>query len=150
MLLDITRVWYTSYPRPLLRLLGWWEFSGLYARILKREARKSQRHLYPNDFVYHYIEGNGNDFDFGVDYTECAIQKFYHAQDADEFTPYLCRVDYPISEALGLGLVRTGTLAEGSPRCDVRVKRGRPTCWPSSVRVRVKEGEVEKNTIQIS
>ena len=84
-----------------------------------------------------YIEekGHGIFLDFGMDFTECAICKFFHAQGADEFTPFLCSLDFPMSKALGTGLVRTMTLAEGAEKCDFRYKRGREVKqeWPSKV-----------------
>jgi len=126
----ITESWYGSYPRWLLRLLGKWQFTKLNARNLKRWAARSQRRRYPADFVYTFVEGDGEDFDFGVDYTECGICKFYHAQDADVFTPHLCPLDYAISKALGLGMVRKTTISEGAARCDFRFKRGRETIVP--------------------
>ena len=39
----------------------------------------------------------------------------------------MCLADYPISEALGTGLIRKTTIAEGAERCDFRFKRGRET-----------------------
>ena len=42
-------------------------------------------------------------------------------------TRYLCLTDYVSSEALGRGLVRNKTLAEGCAVCDFRFKQGRPS-----------------------
>jgi hypothetical protein len=76
--------------------------------------------------VLTFVEGDGKSFDFGVDYTECGIVKYYRAQNADELAPYLCLGDFPLSQVLGTGLVRTTTLARGGPWCDFRFKNGRP------------------------
>jgi hypothetical protein len=46
------------------------------------------------------------------------LAKFFHQQNADEFTPYMCKLDFAISDELGLGLKRTGTIAEGKKQCD--------------------------------
>ncbi len=75
------------------------------------------------------IYGDGKDFDWGIDFTECAICSFFQAQDAREFLPYLCRLDYVTADAFGLGMIRTKTLAEGADRCNPRLKRGRTTRW---------------------
>jgi len=110
-------------------------FSGVDGRMaqgkaaqndFKRMAAASQKRVYPGDWVLTFVEGDGREFDFGVDYTECGLVKFYHAQGADELAPYLCLGDFPISKALDTGLVRTTTLARGGPRCDFRYKNGRP------------------------
>ncbi len=94
---------------------------------LKAQAEQSQRRRYPSDFVFSVVEGTGQDFDYGIDYTECGICKFFQAQQAGELTPYMCLLDFPMSEAMGDGLVRTMTLANGDPKCDFRYKQGRPT-----------------------
>ncbi len=94
---------------------------------LKAEAERSQQRRYPGDFVFSVVEGTGQDFNYGIDYTECGICKFFQAQQASELTPYMCLLDFPMSEAMGDGLVRTMTLANGDPKCDFRYKQGRPT-----------------------
>ncbi len=89
-------------------------------------ASWTEKSPYPGDWKAVFVEGNGRDFDFGIDYTECGIVKYYGAQDAQELTPYLCLGDFPISQAAGTGLVRTTTLARGGACCDFRFKAGRP------------------------
>jgi len=103
--------------------------------LMKRRrarAERSQKRLYEGDWVYRFIEGDGMEYDYGYDYTECGAQKFYHAQDADEFLPFYCFLDFPESKVDGLGLTRTMTLAEGQEKCDHRFKKGRKTEqeWP--------------------
>jgi len=92
----------------------------------KRMAEASQKRLYPDDWVLTFVEGDGKIFDFGVDYTECGLCKFNHAQGADELTPYLCLGDFPVSQVYDTGLVRTTTIARGGSHCDFRFKSGRP------------------------
>ena len=119
-------------PNVLRHLLGRLRLSRFAVNRMKRQAAESQRRCYPEDWVFSVIKGDGKTFDFGVDYTECGICKFFQAQGAQEFTPYLCLLDYPMSQALGTGLLRTVTLAEGSDRCDFRFKVNRnvPRAWP--------------------
>jgi hypothetical protein len=91
----------------------------------RRMARWSEKSLYPDDWKLTFMEGTA-DFDFGVDYTECGLVKFYKAQKATELAPYLCLGDFPQSQLLKTGLVRTTTLARGGPCCDFRFKTGHP------------------------
>jgi hypothetical protein len=95
----------------------------------KRRAERSQERHYPEDYVYEFVAGDGEEFDYGYDFLECAAQKFYHTQNADEFTPFYCFLDYPKSK---MGLHRTMTLSEGHTRCNHRFKEGRKTefGWP--------------------
>ena len=121
-----------SYPRFVLKLLGKVIHSPLGKNRLKKAADKSQEGRYPGGWVSVYIEGDGEEFDFGIDYLECGLCKFYHQQGADEFTPYLCQFDYVQQSAMQAGFFRSMTLAEGAERCDFRWKRGGETRagWP--------------------
>jgi hypothetical protein len=91
----------------------------------RRMARWAEKSPYPGDWKLTFVEGTA-DFDFGVDYTECGLVKFYKTQKAAELAPYLCLGDFPQSQLLNTGLVRTTTLAQGGARCDFRFKAGRP------------------------
>ena len=113
-------------PRGFLRLGGVLQTSSLSLESLTAEAALSQQRRYPGDWVFEMVEGDGKTFDWGLDYTECGICKFYQAQGVSEFTPYLCLLDFPMSEAMGSGLVRTETLANGDARCNFRNKLGGP------------------------
>jgi hypothetical protein len=119
--------WLRGYPRILLRMMGWRRFAPWYLQAEQRRAERSQARQYAGDWVYRFVPGNGRSFDWGIDYTECAILKFYRSQGAEEFMPFLCSLDVPMGQALALGLRRTGTLVGGAPCCDFRFKRGRPT-----------------------
>jgi hypothetical protein len=101
--------------------------------LSKREqARRSQEHRYPGDWVWQFVEGDGVEFDYGYDFMECGTQKLYHAQGADEFLPFYCFLDFVTSKASGWGFARTMTLAEGYQKCDFRFKKGGRTEqeWP--------------------
>jgi hypothetical protein len=119
-----------AVPGVARQAIGYLWFSSLFQRRLKRRAAESLARQYPGGYVFHFVEGDGQDFDYGVDYIECASCKFLKAQGAPELTPYACAVDKVASEMLGWGLSRTMTLAEGHDRCDFRFKKGGKTCVP--------------------
>ncbi len=119
----------SRYPRWLLKLAGWRAFSKPFVRRLWKQGTESQQRLYPAGFVYEVVIGDSRDFDWGLNFTDCGVCKFYQAQHATEFLPLVCLVDYAVSEALGYGLVRTQTLAEGDVCCNPRMKKGRATQW---------------------
>ncbi len=119
----------SQYPRFVLWLGGVRAFSQFFVKSLQRQAQESHQRKYPGGFVFDIVVGDGKEFDWGLDFTECGICKFYHAQNASEFLPLVCSIDYVLSDALGYGLVRTETLAEGARRCNPRMKRGKPTQW---------------------
>jgi hypothetical protein len=97
--------------------------------MLKYSAQKSGK--YPGDFVYTFVEGD--DFDLGLDFSECALYKFFKKFNADEFMPYLCAMDIIMSKYGNLGLHRTKTLVDGDDICDFRYKAGRNTHVASKV-----------------
>ena len=118
-----------QYPRFVLWLGGVRAFSPFFVKSLQRQAQESHQRKYPGGFVFDIVIGDGKEFDWGLDFTECGICKFYRAQNAIEFLPLVCSIDYVLSDALGYGLVRTQTLAEGANKCNSRMKKGRPTEW---------------------
>ena len=72
--------------------------------------------------MFEVVEGDGRDFVFGVDYTECGVVKYLAREGAPELAPYLCWIDYPQFAAMHLRLDRTETLAQGGQRCDFRIE----------------------------
>ena len=122
-----------KFPKKIwLRLNGRLMFTKQNIRYLKRISAELHKREYPQNSVMTVIEGDGKEFDFGVDYTECSTHKFYHTQGADELTPFICLTDFPLSKAVGSGLSRTKTLAECGEKCDFRFKRGMTVTqgWP--------------------
>ena len=136
LILDIYQSWMDSYPAWVLQLGGWLACTPIARRGLERSSKTSQVRRYPGDWLFSFVPKNGHDF--GVDYTECGIYKFCQEQNAAELMPYLCSVDFIMSERMNLGLQRTMTLAEGSPKCDFRFKHRRPTIWPPGLQEEVK------------
>jgi hypothetical protein len=109
----------------LAGVMGWLANSSLAQNKLRDDAATSQKRTYPEDWVFEFVSGEGQDFDFGINYLECGICKYYRSQGAEELTPYLCLMDFPVSEVMKTGLVRTTTLAKGGTCCDFRFKNGR-------------------------
>lgn len=127
MLYEMVEAQLRSYPRLLRYLVGRWYFTRYNYNKSARQAAESQKRLYPEDWIWVFLRGDDKQFDWGIDNTECGACKFFHVQGADELTPYMCKLDFAMSKALGMGLMRTTTIAEGHERCDFRYKRGRET-----------------------
>jgi hypothetical protein len=122
-----TASFYNSVPtRWLMRWQGRRLLSRTFQDQRRHEAAISQQRRYPEDWVFEVVEGDGHDFDFGVDYTECGVVKYLAREGAPELAPYGCWVDYPLFAAMHLRLDRTETLAQGGQRCDFRMSRGQP------------------------
>jgi hypothetical protein len=108
-----------AMPRFLRRFIGWYLFTGF---VRKRARKMSGSDL--GGFSFEYVEGEG---DWGVNYRRCAIYDFFKEQDAVDFSPYVCLSDMALSDAMGWGLKRTETLADGCDKCDFRFRKGAKT-----------------------
>ena len=101
-------------------------FSRLVRKIVAKRARQPQGTRF-GEFEIEYVIGDGDEFDYGVDYVECGNYNFVLKHGGEEFAPYVCMSDIALSEAMGWSLSRTQTLADGCPNCDFRFKAGAVT-----------------------
>jgi hypothetical protein len=116
-----------AIPILVRRIIGYLWFSPLFIWRLRKRAKESQNRKYPGGYVLTFIEGDGEKFDYGFDYIECAGCKFLNQQSAQEIAPFMCTFDQVASETLGWGLTRTTTIADGFEKCDFRFKKGGKT-----------------------
>jgi len=101
-------------------------YSNFLMKRVKRRAERGEQ-LKFGDFEVRYLIGDGKEFDWGVDYVACGHYTFLKAQGAEEFAPYVCLSDIALGDALGWGLIRTQTIADGFQTCDFRFKKGSVT-----------------------
>ena len=111
------------WKRWLLRRLM---FSSLLRKIMARRAQQQQKVRF-GDFEVEYLIGKGDDFDWGVNYLQCGNHRFVMQHGDEAFAPYICMSDIALSDAMGWGLIRTQTLADGCQYCDFRFKQGAAT-----------------------
>lgn len=133
---DTTEQMLDTHPKFVLRLFGRATFSKKRLETARIYAEESQKREYPGDYLFEFVEGDNESFDFGIDYLECASLKFLAVQDALELAPYICATDILQSERFGWGLTRTMTLAEGGEKCNFRFKKGGKTNITSTVLVK--------------
>lgn len=119
----IAEVWVASSPRWVAWLQGKLARTPLVKFLLKRVSRQSQQRRYAADFVVQFVEGNGRNFDFGLDFTECGICKLFQAEGAAGLAKHMCRIDYLTTSFRGIQLIRNGTIANGASKCDFRYKQ---------------------------
>ena len=116
-------------------------FSGLVRRIVANRAKSGEMGSF-GEFEIEYVSSEHGEFDIGVNYLGCANFSFAMKHGGEAFAPYICMSDIALSDALGWGLSRTQTLADGCDYCDFRMKEGAAT------RISSKTPEVQK-TIDI-
>jgi hypothetical protein len=106
--------------------------TGEFLAQQRERAKISQQRRYPGDWVWEFVEGAGEAFEYGYDFYECGSQKLYNARGAAEFLPYFCYLDFVTYRTPGWSFSRTTTLAEGHRKCGFRFKKGGETKkgWP--------------------
>jgi hypothetical protein len=98
-------------------------FSDKYINLMKQWAESASP--YECDWKVDFIEGDGVDFDYGLDYRACPCFEVFKAQNAKQLAPFFCLLDFPEAKQLNSGLFRTKTLAQGDDICNFRYKKGR-------------------------
>ena len=84
LLYDMFKATLQSSPQIIVSVWGYFKFHVGWSEKIKNYASMSQKRAYPMDFVYTFIEGDGKELDYGVNMTECAIQKFLRKQNAKD------------------------------------------------------------------
>lgn len=123
---EAIRLRMNGFPKWKRWLLRRFMYSGVVRRIVRRREEKNEQPRF-GDFEIRYLTGDGTAFDFGVDYVRCGNLELAKKLGAEEFAPYVCMSDIALSDALGWGLIRTQTLADGCSHCDFRFRRGSET-----------------------
>lgn len=99
-------------------------FSPASQAQMRDWADWTQQRTYPANWVARFIPGDGKSFDYGYDYSECGLVKYFRAQGVPELAPYVCLNDFIKSASIGSGLVRTTTIAQGDKVCNFRYRKG--------------------------
>ncbi|MCC5812685.1 MAG: L-2-amino-thiazoline-4-carboxylic acid hydrolase [Ectothiorhodospiraceae bacterium] len=101
-------------------------FSWVVKKLFEKREKKGAYGKF-GDFEVEYLAGNSAEYDFGVNYLGCGNIEFVKKHGGEEFAPYICLSDIALSDAMGWGLKRTQTLADGRNYCDFRFKKGAKT-----------------------
>ena len=68
-----------------------------------------------------FVDGDGKNFNWGINFHECAVHKFYKKHGGGELLPYVCMSDYAVYEHFtNVEFRRTQILAKGAKYCDFR------------------------------
>lgn len=116
-------------------------FSPAYLQDQRQWAAWTQKRELPANWVATFIEAPpgprdaDNSFDYGIDYSECGLVKFFQSQGLSQLAPYVCLNDFPRSKTFGTGLRRTKTVAMGDGVCNFRYKANRPVTqdWSTEI-----------------
>lgn len=108
------------------------QFRPLPEAQMRFRAWRSQLRIYPEDYIFTFVKGDGVDFDWGLNYTQCPNVTLYKRHGAADLVyPLVCTMDYVAGKALFEGYLRTMDLATGGSLCDLRWKEGVESAIPA-------------------
>jgi len=120
-----------AVPAGVLRLVGRLAFTRPVRWLFERQAARSRRREYPEDFVYSVrVSPDG---EFALVFDECAVNKFYAKEHVRELAPYCNFFDVTYSRLMGMGIDASRTIGLGCPTCQLRYKQGRATSVPDTL-----------------
>jgi len=125
---------FKSIPRPITWIIGRIVFSPLFYRSMKKNAARSQKREYPENFVYTVEKGAKESFYMKSIYSECAVCKFHIAENAEEILPYCDFADVLMSKYFGLGLKYESRIGAGDETCTGTFMRGREVGIPAHLK----------------
>ncbi|MFW9818635.1 MAG: L-2-amino-thiazoline-4-carboxylic acid hydrolase [Candidatus Thorarchaeota archaeon] len=107
-------------------------FNDVFFNSVKAHCDDTLKRKYPDNWVMKYVDGTNEDFDYGLNVSECAIHKIYTKLGAEKYAPFGCLLDFAQANVLGFGLTRSQSLANGASGCDHRWSRigNTPKAWP--------------------
>ena len=107
-------------------------FKEDYVNYMKLLAGTSQKRKFDGDFVFDFVDGKEKAFDYGYNFSKCAVYDFYKNQGAEKYVPFVCLSDFAEAHMAGCGFARTQTIGNGDPICDHRYTRNGTTnrAWP--------------------
>ena len=91
-----------------------------YVATFIASAEVSATEAGPGEFVYEAFADTDQGDTWGMNVKSCAICAQYAQHDAMDLVPYMCATDDVVSDKMGQGLRRTGTIALGAHQCDFR------------------------------
>jgi len=107
-------------------------FTADYMQFMKDFAKKSQERTFPGDWILEVIDGEGQPFTYGFNFTQCGSNELAKKLGLQKYMPFICLGDFAEATAGGFGFTRTQTLSNGAPICDHRYIQGgsTPRAWP--------------------
>jgi len=131
---DVIRIWAEAADDLFAKIPAWMAHLGgqvLLSKPVIKSFRKqtimSQERRFPEDWVYELLDGDGDKYDVGFEFSECAVIKLYQAMDTMELAPYCNFADVTYSHYLGIGLDASETLGMGCDHCRMLFKKGGET-----------------------
>jgi hypothetical protein len=98
-------------------------YNDEYINLMKQWTESTS--FYECDWKADFVEGNGVEFDWGLNYRTCPCFELFKEQNAKQLAPLFCLLDFPEARQIESGFFRTKTLAQGDDLCNFRYKKGK-------------------------
>jgi hypothetical protein len=107
-------------------------FEDEHVNFLREFAKETQLKKYPGNWVFEFVESDGENYDYGMNFSECGDYKLFEKFGAEKYCSILCLGDFAEANVYGFGFPRTKTIGFGHQMCDHRYKKGgkTPRAWP--------------------
>lgn len=76
-----------------------------------------------------FIPGKIREFDFGIDFSKCALCKFYDKAGSRDFATIHCAVDFPMSGAFESGFSHKTAISQGDRKANSVTGKAVPQTW---------------------
>jgi hypothetical protein len=133
LIFELAEMFYNIMPKFIRRKQGKKIFTKDTKEEWQQRCLASQKKNVPFDWACEFVDGEGENFEYGFNMTKCGNVEFWKVQGLEKYTPYLCLCDWPGWKAMDVIATRTKTLAFKDEYCDFRyVKLGKDGYrgWP--------------------
>lgn len=123
--------------------IGKLAFTQRGINYFSKQAELSQEKRYPEDFVYTFSvkEEAGDGIEGVMEFTECAVHKFYNAEGVPELRPFCNFADPLYGARFEMGMNAERTFAQGYPTCQLSFNSQRETHTPDNIKAMIADAE---------
>lgn len=131
---------FDSFPGFVSYMVGKMATQQFVINFIQKQAEQSQERKYPEDFVYTcQVQKTNGETELELEFSECAVQKYYDAEGVAELKPYCNFFDPIYSKHFGMGVRAEETLGLGCSTCKLNYNNRRETILPSNIQVVVEK-----------
>lgn len=112
-----------KYPTIVMKVIKKKQFSKKQINFMKEQAKLSKSRDQIYNWVFDIVDGNGKEFEWGIDYKRCGINDFFREKNESDIIPYICATDYCMFAKMKAELNLTKTLGKGDDCCNFRYKK---------------------------
>lgn len=116
-----------NYPSFIMKIMKRKQFSKKHIAYMRELARYSKTRDHIFNWVFDIVDGNGKDFEWGIDYKRCGINDFFRENNQSEIMPYICATDHCMFVKMKAGMKLDKALGRGDDCCNFRYKRNGET-----------------------